>query len=489
MSSAGPTFANRKQNPLYIQLFAGTQQFYTSGDRLEGIVRVEPSTRPVHVSIRFKGFSLIYDTSANAIKPEFFEFSRELFVSTGAGENFDILRRGTADDGKVELPFSFTFPQNVRLAPPPNRNWWYSKDSYNHPRFQHSPGFRLPPSCTSLTSVNGPLSPKIMYYLEAYMETILPDSPHTRVRQEVSFIPPAPDYHPTLLQPDLNFGLKLPKHCCRYKFIRTRKLLPGYGEGSKLGKMKDLLLENQLLFGLNSVGEVPFARFNLFATPARILVIGSPIPINVTIQHLDRSKTLLNPPDLFMRRLRVQLLSTFHTFVPNSASARHGTKELVDIVKDITTLCDTKFDAGEGEPLRNELNLLEVGNITMAHEKVIPSFTSYGLCLEHELQVEIWGECATHEFQGIACREQVQIVSGWATTSAHHEDGDIPEEDSRPAYQELDPMLSVHAAGTLSSTHELNSGGAVQEWDAHFNPGPLAHQSESIAVPPPPYVG
>ncbi|KAJ4363557.1 hypothetical protein N0V83_009853 [Neocucurbitaria cava] len=486
MSLVGPSFANKKHNPLYIHVSEGPNQYYTSGDPIEGVVRVDPSTRPVHVSIRFKGISIIYDTDANGFKPELFEYSRELFASTGNREHLDILRRATADDGKVELPFSFTFPHTVRLAPPSDRNWWYSKDPFNHPRFQHSPGFPLPPSCSQLTAGKGPLAPKVMYYLEARMD--LPESPNTTVRHQLKYIPPDPDYLPTLRQPDLNFGLKLPKHCCRYKFIRTRKLLPGYNEGSKLGKMKDLLVEKELFFGLNSYSEIPFARFNLFATPARVLVIGTSVPIVVTIQHLDRSKSLPSPPDLFLRRLRVQLLSSFNTFVPNLATARRGSKEVVLTTKDTFTLFDRKFDAGDGEPLYNELNIQELGEVKVAHERLLPSFTSYGVSLEYELQVEIWGECAKHEFLGTACREPVQIISG-LVTPAHHDDDDILEAASRPVYQELDPLSSVHEMGTMANAHELDAPGTVHELDAPFGSPPIATLLNSREIPPPPYVG
>ena len=500
MSLGKPTLPNQRHRPLHVQLFAGAHPFYTSGDRVEGLVRVAPSTRPVQVSIRFRGFSLVYDTNGFSIIPDIhvkgtkidlLSYSQDLFVSTGAGENFDILRRGTADDGKVELPFSFIFPQTVSLAPPSDRIWWYSKDPYNHPRFQHSPGFHFPPS--SSPPFNGPLAPKIVYYLEAYAETTMPDTLHMTVHQELKFLPPAPDYHPALLHPDPNFGLRLPKHYCQYKFIRTRKLLPGYGESSKLGKMKDILVDKELFFGLSSFCEGPFARFNLFATPACVLVIGSRIPVIITVQHLDRSKSLPDPPDLFMRRLRVQLLSTFSTFVPSPAKARHDTKEVVHVAKDTITLFDKKFDGGDGEPLFSGLDLQEVGDLTMSHEKLLPSFTSYGLCLEHELQVEIWGECVKHEWMGIACRAQVQVVSGWNAIPGPQEDDVILDEDSRPAYQELDPLLSTPELSTVGRPHELIIGGAVQELGAttlaYENLRPTAQQSNSRAVPPPPYVG
>ncbi|KAH7374362.1 hypothetical protein BKA66DRAFT_422705 [Pyrenochaeta sp. MPI-SDFR-AT-0127] len=491
MSLGGPTYANERENPLYIYISSDSQRVYTSGDRVEGIVRVEPSTRPVHVSIQFKGFSIIYDTSGNGTKPKFFEFTRELFKSTGAGENFDILRRGTATDGKVELPFDFTFPSAVSLAPPSERTWWYPEDSYNHPRFQHSPGFMLPPSCTPLTTANGPMQPKIVYYLEASMETIAPDSPYTRVRQELKFTPPPPDCHPELLQPNFNYGLKLPKH---YKFIRTRKMLPGYGESSKLGKIRDVLVEKELFFGLNSFSEVPFARFNLFATPARILSIGSNIPMQISVQHLDRSKSLPTPPALHMRRIRVQLLSVFNTFFPNAANAKHAPKETIIIARDSIPLFDKKFDAGDERSLYDGLTLSDLGDVKLAHNRILPSFTSYGLSLEHELQVEIWGVCATHEFGGFACKEKVQVISNWSATPPHHSVEGLPETEPGPEYQELDPLAPMHEMDSASRTHELHAGGAVQALGPttpayELEPTPRLQQSHSRSVPPPPYAG
>lgn len=490
MSPAGPAFANQRENPLYIHISSDSQRVYTSGDRVEGIVRVEPSTRPVQVSILFKGFSIIYDPNSTATKPVFFEYSRELFKSTGAGENFDILRRGTATDGKVELPFDFIFPYNASLPPPPDRTWLYPEDSYNHPRFQHSPGFVLPPSCAPVAAISGPIPPKIIYCLEASMETLAMDTPHSRVRQELKFCPPAPDCHPELFQPNFNYSLTLPKN---YKLIRTRKMLPGYGGSSKLGKIRDVLVEKELFFGLNSFSEIPFARFNLFATPARILPIGSQIPLVISVQHLDRSKSLPTPPDLYMRRIRVQLLSAFNTFFPNTTTAKHAPKETIFGAKDTITLLDKKFE-GDTRSLFDGLKLENVADVKLVHDKILPSFTSYGLCLEHELQVQIWGVCATHEFSGFACREKVQIVSNCSTTPSHHGVTEILEAEPGPEYHELDPLASVHQVESTSTAHELDVGAAVQDpglrtpaYDVISTPG--AQLPNSRLVPPPPYAG
>jgi hypothetical protein len=483
--------ATQKQNPrpFYIELFEETHPFYTCGDLIRGVVRVEPTLRPQRISITFRGFTVICDPSDDGVTPKFFHYNQDLFVSSGAHENFDILRRGTASDGKVELPFEFTFPHTVSLAPPADRSWKYSKDSFHHPRFQHSPGFVPPPSCTALASPRGPLAPKITYTLEACLESVNSESPRVQVRQELKFLPPAPEYDMTLLYPNLDLGMNLPKHCCRYKLIRTRKLLPNYRESSRLGKVKDMLVEKELFFGLATYSEVPFVRFNLLATPARILVIGSQIPITASVQHLERSSSLPNPPDLFMRRLRVQMLAAFNIFLPRPAHGSQPVKENIEVTRDTFTLFDKKFEDGKGEPLFDGLNFTDIAEITLAHDKLLPSFTSYGLALEYELQVEIWGECATHEFSGIACRSQVQVVSGWNATSSlgtsNENNTPMSEQDARPAYQELDPMVAQHELEPPERRHELPVRASRYEVDALLPPQVELHPRP---MPPPPYM-
>lgn len=135
---------SQKQNsrPVYIEPSPDSPPFFTCGDLVHGCVRVEPTLRPRAIVVIFRGYYDIYDNSARgASTPNLFHYKADLFQSSGAHENFDILRRGTANDGKVELPFEFRFPQNVSMPPPSDRPWRHSQDSITHPRFQHSPGF------------------------------------------------------------------------------------------------------------------------------------------------------------------------------------------------------------------------------------------------------------------------------------------------------------------------------------------------------------
>jgi hypothetical protein len=476
--------------PFYIELFDETRPFYTSGDVIRGIVRVEPTLRPLNISVVFRGFCTIYDQSTKGgATPKFFHDKKDLFQSSGAHENFDILQRGTASDGKVELPFEFIFPYVASIAPPSDRPWKYSQDSIDHPRFQHSPGFSLPPSCPALFPGRGALAPKITYSLEAHLECVNSETPKITVRHEVKFLPPAPEYDLALIQPNVDLGASLPRHCSRYKLIRTRKLLPGYQDSSKLGKVKDMLVEKELFFGRATYSEVPFAKFNLVATPARILVIGSSIPIAVTVKHLERSSSLPSPPDLFMRRIRVQLLPTFSVFTSRPANNLYPAKENIEIARDTWTLFDKKFDEGNGEPLYDGLKLTDLGDATLAHEKLLPSFTSYGLTLEYEIQVEIWGECAKHEFSGLACRTDVQIVTGWNAApppvDAHGSNASLLGLDSRPAYQEVDPMADLHRSRSHGFGHDMDAAAPTYDFQ-NLPPTPL----ESTPRPmPPPYMG
>lgn len=475
MSLSSSSFANEPQNCLFIDL-GGSQSSYTAGDHIHGRVRVDPKLKPAQITLIFKGYSVIYNKNASGLQLDLFKRSLKLFTSMGAGDDFDILRRGTAQDGRVELPFDFTFPQTVQKPPPSDRKWHHSVDSYNHPRFQHSPGFPLPPTSSPPSTADNPLIPRIVYHLEARMESSLLDEP-SRVRQELHYIPSPPDYHPMLLQPDLNFGSTLPKHLCHYKLIRTRKLYPNYHTRSKASKLRDTLVDKELFFGLETSGEIPYARFNYFATPARVLVVGGHIPITMTVQHLERSESLVELPSIFLRRVRVQLLHTFQIFVPNLLTAKNHDKESIDSVRNATILMDKKFEKSEGRLLIDGLKLSDFGDLILGKDNhnMIPSFTSYGLSLEYEIQVDIWAECAEREFSGLACKEKVQVVSDYGVCAP------LGDTTPGPEYHELDPMGEV---GDFSRIHELPANEIADRFLAPVMIPPPVHRP---AVPPPPY--
>lgn len=311
------------------------------------------------------------------------------------------------------------------------------------------------------------------------MESNTPGGQRLKIRQEFKFMPPAPQYHPALLQPDLNFGTKLPKHCSREKFIRTRKLFPGYDENNgKLGKIKDKLVEKELLFGLRSFAEVPYVKFNIFATPASVLIIGERVPVVISVQHLKRSDSLANPPQLFLRRVKVQLNSSYNTFVPSETAARRNSQEYLHTERETIMLCDKKYEKGSGEPLFDELNLLEVADIKLINDKIIPSFTCYGLNLEHELQIEVYGKCADREFQGIACTQPVQVVTDWQAQSTTEDVGPWP------VYQELEHTTHAREMDNDQDLQELDDMAPPYQLDSRHMAPPIAN-----SVPPPEYDG
>ncbi|KAI0579173.1 hypothetical protein Alg130_07626 [Pyrenophora tritici-repentis] len=477
MASPAPSIsirANRKDGPVYIQLLT-SPSFFTAGDLIKGNLLVTPTSRPIHISVGLLGSCTIQDGNAGNVRVDFLHHSQHVFISRTSSQNFELLPKSTKSPGKVELPFSLIVPHHATLSPPSDRTWFYSKDSYNHPRFQHSPGFPLPPSCTGNTHS----SPRVIYHLEAYMESHTPGSQLLKIREEIKYLPPAPQYHPALLQPDLNFGTRLPKHYSREKFIRSRRLFPNYDEhNGKLGKIKDKLVDKELLFGLQSFAEVPYVKFNLFATPASVLVIGKRVPVVITVQHLKRSESLANPPELFLRRIKVQLLSAYNTFVPTEILARRNSQEYLHTERDTITLCDKKFEKGNGEPLFDRMNLLDVADVKLIHDKVIPSFTSYGLNLEHELQIEVYGRCADRDFQGIACTQPVQVVTDWQACTVLEDVG------SWPVYQELDRTTHSREVDTTTDLQELDE--MAPPYQLHSR-----HMAPFIAdsVPPPEYDG
>jgi hypothetical protein len=89
-----------------------------------------------------------------------------------------------------------------------------------------------------------------------------------------------------------------------------------------------------------------------------------------------------------------------NTFIPGRATAQQGAKESLCTETDRITLFDGKFEKADEVLLYDGLKILDLADVKLVSDKIVPSFTSYGLTLEHELQIEICGACADREFQG-----------------------------------------------------------------------------------------
>jgi hypothetical protein len=188
MAHAGSIHACPQNNPLCIHVSSEPKHVYTAGDIVRGVVHYNPTSRPQHVKIAFKGLCTLYNKNQEEVKLHLFQHEQELFASSSA-QSHDVLRKGTtAKDGNVELPFEFTFPRVVSEPPPSDRQWWHSEDARDHPRFQHAPGFLLPPSCAPAPA-RGLVAPSVTYFLAAQMGSVLP------THRELRYVPPAPEYN------------------------------------------------------------------------------------------------------------------------------------------------------------------------------------------------------------------------------------------------------------------------------------------------------
>jgi hypothetical protein len=111
------------------------------------------------------------------MRPLFFTHRLNLFTADTAGSSYDIVKLGVAEDGRVELSFTFSFPYMVELIP---------NDTFTSMReFEHRLGHLLPPTYTYKPpgSSLGPLYLRVEYFLEAEICTKQDWSPDATLRQ------------------------------------------------------------------------------------------------------------------------------------------------------------------------------------------------------------------------------------------------------------------------------------------------------------------
>jgi hypothetical protein len=173
-----------------------------------------------------------------------------------------------------------------------------------------------------------------------------------------------------------------------------------------------------------------------------------------------------------------------NTFIPGRATAQQGAKESLCTETDRITLFDGKFEKADEVLLYDGLKILDLADVKLVSDKIVPSFTSYGLTLEHELQIEICGACADREFQGIACTQPVQLVTKWQVpTIQSGADGSLLlEADARPVYQEQDPMARIYETNPEREIREPEAPTLEYELELRPMAAPSADR-----VPPPEY--
>jgi hypothetical protein len=192
----------------------------------------------------------------------------------------------------------------------------------------------------------------------------------------------------------------------------------------------------------------------------------------------------VNPPDLYMRRVKVQLNFAYNIFTPADPSSRPPKKQFQHAEKGHIMLYDKKYERGNGELLHDGLVLSDIADIKLTEHDFVPSFTTYGLNLEYELQIEITGMCADREWSGIVCAQPVHLVTAsHAANMLQFEDGDAAyESEPRPMYHEVDPMRQLHHLDVTWDDRQVTAVPSIHEFDSRHMAPPIAD-----TVPPPEY--
>jgi hypothetical protein len=411
---------------LYIQLSEHHGCYYTSGDIISGTVRVTPTSRPWRVAITFKGLHalkilgsrLAEDQHRDIVKEEtlFFTHTLELFSGDTAGPSYDIIKLGIAEDGNVELPFTFTFPYTVELRP---------KNTFTPMReFEHRLGHLLPPTYTYEPpgSSLGTVDLRVEYFLEAQLCTKQKWSPETTMRQDLLYRPPKPA--------SLSLNTGNIAYQVRDQVIRTHRLNPNYNpDEGILKKLKHGITKN--------AGSTPMVSFKISANVPRIASILNDLPISLPLVWLDCSPQYTNHPSIHIRRICVRLVS--------SASARvchteflSGTEEYYALHKGETVLFDRKF-TGLGEILYDGLLLRDLGLVELG-VNVVPGFKTFGLGVKYKIEVRLLMECVKEKFDLVACYGVIEIMSN-VRVECEVESAVVQNEEEEevapPAYRQL----------------------------------------------------
>lgn len=322
-------------------------------------------------------------------KPEFFSRTLELYSSPLGGQSYDIVTafQGVTDDNKVELPFEFVWPQCTDLNP--GTKW------LPNPDFEHQSGAPLPPTYYRASS-NVQL---VEYFLEARLYT----SGRYQASQEVR----CPlNYRPS--PPMLNSIPALPAAATCYRrngiVARTHRLHPDYdpNEGWR-ARIKHSWNKDK--------DTTPYANFKIEVSCPSIITAGQPIELTISLNHLERSKDIPDPPSVHLRRISVRMTSYLKIRIPSRSL--FGSSDMNDDHKDKHVFLDRSFIAGEGLLMFDGM----IANTTLVPLDMAPAFKTYGLELTHKLTVELWGECAREKFRFTPISGPVQIVACSAPSS------------------------------------------------------------------------
>lgn len=430
---------NNPRRPIYIDL-RNQYDFFTNNDVVRGVVRVHPTERPNAIKITFKGrckMSITTDNGNTTHKStlELFSYEQLLFRSSHLGESFEIVNRGIGKSGKVELPFEFTFPTDVKTPP---------SDLYKErPGFEHQKGHPLPTSLgyniyKSLKNNEN----SIQYFLEVLVYKQLARSPDETIMLTLPFRPTASTMTPGVL-------VERPKYS--EFFVRGHHLDPRKEQNpNTLTKLKWSTLSKYQ-------HAVPEARWKVTAHCPYTLVTGTRIPISFSFHHINHSPEIIKIPTVFVRQVRVKLTSILSYRIPYQGAT--GKRDIIDSSEgDIIS----RVFIAWSKAMHHGMQLAELGELNLP-PTVLPSFKSYGLRLEYRIKVVVEGECAQKTFSVTALRGACKVVcdvqrpgrptTSAATASVHqslfahstqqaqsHEE-QLPAYEPAPSYEEAPPCI------------------------------------------------
>jgi hypothetical protein len=374
---------NNSRRPVYIGI-QNPQEFYTNDDVVKGAVCVHPTERPRAIRVTFKGRCKMKISPSNEKVTykstlELFSYEQVLFNSSNLEESYDIVRRGIGDNGKVQLPFEFRFPEKVQMPP--------TNGHKPRPGFEHEPGHPLP---TSFEYSVGQNVYSTEYYLEALVYKSVVWSPDETIIQKLPFRPTPPVTDP-------NQFVQRPKFAEFY--IRSHSLnWDSAQEPSTLTKIRWSLTKAQ--------DSTPVARWRVVAHCPYRLITGGIIPVSFSFHQLDSSPNLSQEPVVRIGQIRVKLTCKLSTRIPHRGFT--GERDITDF--DETDIFEKRF-LGYNKVMRHGLKLAELGDFRLP-PTILPSFQTYGLRLMYRIKIVVEGECATQEFSVTALRDTCEVVCG-----------------------------------------------------------------------------
>ncbi|KAL1602472.1 hypothetical protein SLS60_005888 [Paraconiothyrium brasiliense] len=320
-------------------------------------------------------------------KPDFFMRTLELYASPIGGQSYDIVcaNKGVTEDNRVELPFEFIWPERTELSPGPK---WLP-----NPSFEHECGGPLPP--TYYRSWGNELI--VEYFLEARLYTAGRYDAAQEVRCPLNYRPSPPIPNPIPPVPNA-----VTIYSRNGIVARTYRLHPDYdpNEGWR-ARIKHSWNKDK--------DTTPYANYMIGVSCPSVLIYGQPIVLTLSLNHIERSKDVPDPPPVHLRRISVRLSSYLKVRIPSRSL--FGTSDMDESHNDKVIFLDKRFMMGEG------LLMYDGMTATTAELPLLlaPAFKTYGLELTHKLKVELWGECAREQFRFTPVQGPVLILAGGRT--------------------------------------------------------------------------